>query len=99
MRLFGRKKKSTRKDLKQVYFYEKDFNTLKALSKEAKTSMTKMVHDILTTFLGFKYGDAKGEIKRLQYSLDLIANDCKEKREELQLYKEKFGQIDSQESK
>jgi len=90
---FKRKKKSTRGDLKQVYYYKEDLITLKALSKEGKTSMTRLAHDILVIYLGYKYGDATGDIKKLQQDLDLVADDCRKRRDELKLYKERFGEI------
>ncbi len=93
MWLFKRNKKSARENLKQVYYYKEDFITLKILSKEGKTSMTKVAHDILVMYLGYKYGDATGDIKRLQRDLNLIAEECKKTRDKLKLYKERFGEI------
>ncbi len=90
---FKRNKKSARERLKQVYYYKEDFITLKILSKEGKTSMTKVAHDILVMYLGYKYGDATGDIKRLQRDLNLIAEECKKTRDKLKLYKERFGEI------
>ena len=90
---FKRKKQSTRGDLKQVYYYKEDFITLKALSKEGKTSMTRLAHDILVIYLGYKYGDATGDIKRLQRDLDLVADECRKTRDKLKVYKERFGEI------
>ena len=90
---FRRKRKSARKDLKQVYYYKEDFITLKAWSKQAKMSMTRLAHDILQVYLGYKYGDLTGENKRLELHLDLLASDYKRIRDELTLYKERFGQI------
>ena len=90
---FRRKKKSTRENLKQVYYYKKDFTTLKILSKEGETSMTRVAHDILVMYLGYKYGDATGDIKRLQRDIDLVADECRKRREELKIYKERFGEI------
>jgi len=90
---FKRNKKSARENLKQVYYYKNDFITLKTLSKEAKTSMTRLTHDILVMYLGYKYGDATGDIKRLQRDLDLVTDECRKTRDELKLYKEKFGEI------
>ena len=88
-----RKRNSARENLKQVYCYQKDFTTLKALSKEVKTSMTQVAHDILVMYLGYKYGDATGDIKRLQRDLDLVADEFRKTRDELKLYKERFGEI------
>ncbi len=79
--------------MKQVYYYKEDFITLKALSMQAKTSMTRLAHDILQVYLGYKYGDATGDIKRLQRDLDLLAGECSKTRKELKLYKERFGEI------
>ena len=90
---FKRNKKSARENLKQVYYYKEDFITLKALSKEGKTSMTRLAHDILVIYLGYKYGDATGDIKKLQRDIDLVADDCRKRRDELKLYKERFGEI------
>ena len=63
---FKRNKKSARENLKQVYYYKEDFITLKILSKEGKTSMTKVAHDILVMYLGYKYGNTAGDIKKLE---------------------------------
>ena len=90
---FKRKRNSARENLKQVYYYKEDFITLKSLSKEGKTSMTRLAHDILVIYLGYKYGDATGDIKRLQRDLDLVADECRKTRDELKLYKERFGEI------
>jgi len=93
MWLFKRKKKSARENLKQVYYYKKDFTTLKILSKEGETSMTRVAHDILVMYPGYKYGDATGDIKTLQRDLDLVTDECRKTREELKIYKERFGEI------
>ena len=77
---FKRKRKCARENLKQVYYYEMDFTTLKSLSKEGKTSMTQVAHDILVMYLGYKYGDTTGDIKRLQRERDLVADECKKTR-------------------
>jgi len=90
---FKRKKKSARENLKQVYYYKEDFITLKALSKEAKTSMTRLAHDILVIYLGYKYGNAISDIKGLQRDIYLITEECKKTRDELKVYKERFGEI------
>ena len=92
---FKRKRNSARENLKQVYYYEKDFTTLKILSKEGKTSMTQVAHDMLVIYLGYKYGDVTGDIKRLQQDLDLdlVADEFRKTRDELKLYKERFGEI------
>ena len=90
---FRRKRKSSREDLKQVYYYKEDFITLKALSKQDKTSMTRLAHDILQVYLGYKYGDATRDIKGLQRDFNLIADECGKTRAELKLYKERFGEI------
>ena len=90
---FKQEKKSARENLKQVYYYKEDFITLKILSKEEKTSMTKVANDILVMYLGYKYGDATGDIKRLQRDLNLISEECKKTRDKLKLYKERFGEI------
>ena len=90
---FRRKRKSSREDLKQVYYYKEDFITLKALSKQAKMSITRLAHDILQVYLGYKYGDATGETRKLQRDVYLIADECKKTREESKLYKERFGEI------
>ena len=90
---FRRKKKSARENLKLVYYYKEDFVTLKALSKQAKMSMTRLTHDILQVYLGYKYGDATGEIKRLELQLNVLVEDYKKKRDELALYKKRFGEI------
>ena len=55
--------------------------------------MTRLAHDILVIYLGYKYGDATGDIKKLQQDLDLVADDCRKRRDELKLYKERFGEI------
>ena len=93
MWLLRRKKKSTRKDLKQVYYYKEDFITLKALSKQGKTSMTRLAHDILQVYLGYKYGDPTGDTKILDRELYLVADECRKTRAELKLYKERVGEI------
>ena len=90
---FKRKRNSARENLKQVYYYKEDFITLKILSKEGETSMTRVAHDILQVYLGYKYGDATGDIKRLQRDIDLVADDCRKRRDELKLYKERFGSL------
>ena len=90
---FRRKRKSSRQDLRQVYYYKEDFITLKSLSKAAKTSMTRLAHDILQVYLGYKYGDATGEAKRLELQLDALASDYKRIKDELKLYKKRFGEI------
>ena len=90
---FNQKRKSARKNLKQVYYYQNDFITLKSLSGKEKTSMTKLAHDILVLYLGYKYGNVTGDIKKLQFDLDLVADECKKTRDELKLYKERFGEI------
>lgn len=90
---FRRKRKSSRGDLKQVYYYKGDFTTLKILSKQAKTSMTQVAHDMLQVYLGYKYGDATGEIRKLRADIDLLADEFSKTRKELKLYKERFGEI------
>ena len=90
---FRRKRKSSRGDLRQVYYYKEDFITLKALSKQGKTSMTRLAHDILQVYLGYKYGDAIGDIKGLQRDLKLLIEECSKTRKELKLYKERVGEI------
>ena len=90
---FKRKKKSARENLKQVYYYKEDFITLKSLSKEGRTSMTHIAHDILVMYLGYKYGNVTGDLKKLQRDIDLIADECSKTRKELKLYKERFGEI------
>lgn len=90
---FKRKRNSARENLKQVYYYKEDFITLKSLSKEGKMSITRVAHDILVMYLGYKYGDATGDIKRLQRDLDLVADECRKTRDKLKVYKERFGEI------
>lgn len=90
---FKRSKKSARENLKQVYYYKEDFITLKSLSKEGKTSMTQVAHDMLVMYLGYKYGNTAGDLKKLQWDLDLVADECRKTRDELKLYKERFGEI------
>ncbi len=79
--------------MKQVYYYKEDFITLKALSKQDKTSMTRLVHDILQVYLGYKYGTATGDTKVLELQLNVLAADYKKIRDELKLYKDRAGEI------
>ena len=57
--------------------------------------MTQVAHDMLVIYLGYKYGDVTGDIKRLQQDLDLdlVADEFRKTRDELKLYKERFGEI------
>ena len=88
-----KRKKSARHKLKEVYYYKKDFITLKVLSKEGKTSMTQVAHDILLVYLSYKHGVADGETKELEFKLKVLAEDYKKIRDELKLYKERVGHI------
>ena len=90
---FRRKRKSSRGDLKQVYYYKEDFITLKALSKQDKTSMTRLAHDILLLYLGYKYGNVTGDIQGMQRDIKLLAGEFSKTGKELKLYEERFGEI------
>ncbi len=55
--------------------------------------MTQVAHDMIMVYLGFHYGTSAAEIEKLETKLSVLAEDYKKKRDELKLYKERFGQI------
>ena len=93
MWLIKRKKKSARKDLKQVYYYKDDFITLKILSREQKKSMTQMARDMILVYIGYQQGTLQSQIDRLKLERDALIHELKKRIKELDLYKSRFGQL------
>ena len=74
-----RKKKSARKELKQVYYYIDDYITLRILSKEQNKSMTKMAREILNVYVGYHYGS---QIEMLKIECNALAKEIQIEEEE-----------------
>jgi len=94
-----RKKKSARKDLKQVYYYKDDFITLKILSREKKKSMTQMARDMILIYIGYEQGIKQSQIDKLQLERDALIYELKIRMKELGLYRKQFGKITDPDSK
>ena len=94
-----RKKKSSRKELKQVYYYIHDYITLKAFSKEQKKSLTQTAHDMLMVYVGYQQGTLMSKIDTLQLERDAVVYELKKIMNELKLYKKQFGKIPESDSK
>ena len=88
-----RKKKSARKDLKQVYYYETDFITLKILSREQKKSMTQTAHDMMMIYFGYQQGVKEREIFTLRLEKNAALDLIKKLKDELDRYRQRFGKI------
>ena len=96
---FKRRKKSSRKELKQVYYYTNDYITLRVLSKDQKKSMTRMAGDILNVYVGYKYGSLQGQIEVLTLERNAAAVEMRRLRKQLDLYIELFGKLPKSDSK
>jgi len=94
-----RKKKSARKDLKQVYYYKDDFVTLKILSREKRKSMTQMARDMILVYIGYQQGTLQSQIDRLELERDALVHELRKRLKELELYKKQFGKIPESNSK
>ena len=89
-----RKKKSARKELKQVYFYPNDYIILKSISKQQNRSMTQTVHDMMKVYVGYQEGIKEGQIKMLEFERAAAGDLIRQLKKELDLYKQKFGKIE-----
>ena len=89
-----RKKKSARKELKTVYFYPNDYIILKGLSKEKNRSMTQTAHDMMMIYFGYQQGVKESEIRTLTLERAAALDVIKKLKDELDLYKLRFGKID-----
>jgi hypothetical protein len=89
-----RKKKSARKELKTVYFYPNDYVILKGISKERKMSMTAAAQDMMGIYFGYQEGVKESEIRTLKLERAAALDLIKKLKDELDLYKLRFGRID-----
>ena len=93
------KKKSARKELKQVYYYKHDYITLKIFSREQKKSMTRMASEMLNVYIGCQQGLLQSQIKWLTLERDAAAEEMRRLRKQLDLYIELFGKLPKSDSK
>ena len=91
-----RKKKSARKELKQVYYYIDDYITLRILSEEQNKSMTRMAREILHVYVGYHYGS---QIKRLQMECSALAKELEIMRTKSAQSNNRLGKIPESDTK